>query len=256
MREIGPSDGCWHPVPMPAVVTRPIAAEISAVLPLRSSASVWNVNKSRCSANLAAPPSQIPSRDAQPSLDSSAIQVFPPDWQRSFQTFHLQPKLTIGAVNDPLEREADRVADQVMRLPEPELSIGPASRHISRKCGACEEEEKAQKLQTKPAGAAEITAIEAPSIVHEMLRSLGQPLDANTCAFFEPRFGRDFSQVRVHTDLNAAESARAVKAHAYTVGSHIAFSTGRYSPETASGRQLLAHELTHVVQQANVQSRW
>jgi Domain of unknown function (DUF4157) len=90
----------------------------------------------------------------------------------------------------------------------------------------------------------------APPIVHDVIRSTGQPLDSDTRSFFEPRFGRDFSRVRVHTDSRAAESARAVDALAYTVGSKVVFGPGRYQPRTDEGRQLLAHELTHTVQQS------
>lgn len=90
----------------------------------------------------------------------------------------------------------------------------------------------------------------APPSIHEVLRSAGQPLDPATRAFFEPRFGHDFSQVRVHNDAKAAASARAVNALAYTVGKHLVFAPGQYSPSTALGKRLLAHELTHVVQQA------
>lgn len=89
----------------------------------------------------------------------------------------------------------------------------------------------------------------APPIVHEVLSSSGQPLDASTRAFFESRFGHDFSQVRVHTDERAEQSARDVNAHAYTVGHDIVFGPGKFSPATQEGRRLLAHELTHVVQQ-------
>ena len=92
---------------------------------------------------------------------------------------------------------------------------------------------------------------EVPAIVDEVLRSPGQPLDPATRAFMEPKFGYEFSQVRVHTDAKAAESACAVNALAYTVGSHIAFSSGRYYPQSALGQQLLAHELAHVVQQSS-----
>jgi hypothetical protein len=88
-----------------------------------------------------------------------------------------------------------------------------------------------------------------PPIVHEVLRAPGQPLDASTGAFMESRFGRDFSQVRVHTDDKAALSAHAVNASAYALGPHIAFADGKYQPSTGSGRRLIAHELTHVVQQ-------
>lgn len=88
-----------------------------------------------------------------------------------------------------------------------------------------------------------------PPIVNEVLQSPGQPLDTAARAFMEPRFGHDFSRVRVHADARAAESARAVNALAYAVGNHVAFAPGRYAPATASGRCLLAHELAHVVQQ-------
>lgn len=92
-----------------------------------------------------------------------------------------------------------------------------------------------------------------PPIVHEVLRSPGQPLDLNTRAFMEPRFGHDFSGVRVHTDARAARSAKAVNALAYTVGNDIAFDKGQYSPETNEGKGILAHELTHVLQQKTYQ---
>jgi hypothetical protein len=91
----------------------------------------------------------------------------------------------------------------------------------------------------------------APTVVRDVLRSPGQALDVHARAFFEPRFGYDFSQVRVHSDPSAAESARAVNAHAYTVGRDIVFDAGQYAPHSAVGRNLLAHELTHVVQQSS-----
>jgi hypothetical protein len=90
----------------------------------------------------------------------------------------------------------------------------------------------------------------APPIMQDVLRSPGQPLDSATRAFMEPRFGHDFSGVRVHTDAQAAESARSVNALAYTVGSNVVFGAGQYAPGTVAGQRLLAHELTHVVQQA------
>ncbi len=88
-----------------------------------------------------------------------------------------------------------------------------------------------------------------PPIVHEVLRSPGQPLDPATRTFMEPRFGHDFSQVRVHTDAKAAESARAVNALAYTVGRGVVFGAGQYVPGTSARRRLLAHELVHTIQQ-------
>src|SRR5260370_41446039 len=88
-----------------------------------------------------------------------------------------------------------------------------------------------------------------PQVVHDVLSSTGQPLDAGTRAFMESRFGHDFSNVRVHTDARAAESARSVNALAYTVDHNIVFGAGRYAPATIEGKQLTAHDLTNVVQQ-------
>lgn len=93
---------------------------------------------------------------------------------------------------------------------------------------------------------------EIPSIVHEVLQSSGQPLDMSTRAFMEPRFGNDFSNVRVHTDSKAAQSARAVNALAYTVGHDVVFGAGQYAPHSTDSQRLLAHELAHVLQQQNV----
>jgi hypothetical protein len=94
----------------------------------------------------------------------------------------------------------------------------------------------------------------APPVVHDVLRSQGKPLDTAARAFMELRFGSDFGSVRVHADSQAAESARAISASAYTVGNAIVFGSGQYSPGTSEGRRLLAHELTHVVQQTKLQA--
>src|SRR5215217_1559189 len=150
---------------------------------------------------------------------------------------------------------------QTMLQPEtaPSFSLVPARTPLlQRKCacggtpgptGECTEcRAKRLGLQRRSAKQAESAA--APPIVNEVLRSPGQRLDPNTRAFMEPRFGHDFSQVRVHTDERAAASARAVDALAYTVGRDIVFDAGRYAPQTPSGQRLLAHELVHVTQQA------
>jgi hypothetical protein len=113
----------------------------------------------------------------------------------------------------------------------------------AEQCAEC----KKKTLQRK-----EISAggpVVAPPIVHDVLRSPGQPLDQATRDFMEPRFGQDFSGVRVHTDARAAESARAVNALAYTVGSNVAFGANQYAPQSEDGSRLLVHELAHVVQQ-------
>jgi Domain of unknown function (DUF4157)/Bacterial toxin 47 len=158
----------------------------------------------------------------------------------------IQAKLKVGSVNDPREHEADRVADQVMRMPAPEVATTAAPPQVSRKCAEREQEEKLQKKEAVPATPA---LSEAPLSVHEALRSPGQPLDAATRAYFEPRFGRDFGEVRVRADAAAAQSAQEVDARAYTVAHKIAFDSGSFAPGSREGRQLLAHELTHVAQQ-------
>jgi hypothetical protein len=168
---------------------------------------------------------------------------------RSLASLPLQRKLLVGSINDPLEHEADRIADTVARVPSATPCTDCAPEQISRKCAACEEEESAKALQTKRTASAQPAAREAPSIVHEVLRSPGQSLDAATQGFMEARFGRDFSGVRVHADARAVQSAHAVNAAAYTVGRHVVFGAGQFAPHTASGRRLMAHELTHVVQQ-------
>jgi hypothetical protein len=184
------------------------------------------------------------------SWDFSKIPVFPPDRaSQSRQAGIIQPKLVVGQVKDPLEHEADRVADQVMQMPDPRLSIATAHPQVSRKCTACQKDEEAQTLQPKSVGESKISAREAPPIVHEVLSSAGQPLDPGTRAFFEPRFGNDFSDVRVHTDTKAGESARVANALAYAMGQHIVFGAGQYLPEAPGGRRLIAHELTHTLQQ-------
>jgi hypothetical protein len=104
------------------------------------------------------------------------------------------------------------------------------------------------RLQRKSPNESSVSAA-APRIVDEVLESPGQPLDATTREFMEQRFGHDFSAVRVHTDARATKSAAAVDACAYTVGHHVVFCAGGYAPATHAGQKLLAHELTHVVQQ-------
>src|SRR5205085_6003987 len=91
----------------------------------------------------------------------------------------------------------------------------------------------------------------APPVVREVLRAPGRPLDAAERSLMEARFGHDFSRVRVHTDARAAESAQSVNALAYTVGRNVVFATGQYRPATSPGRQLLAHELVHTIQQSS-----
>src|SRR6266568_6653157 len=129
---------------------------------------------------------------------------------------------------------------------------------LQRKCacgGSSESGGECAECKAKGEGTMQRAAVSAapansvPPIVHDVLRSSGRPLDTGTRAFMEPRFGHDFSHVRVHTDARAAESARAVNALAYTVGRNVVFGEGQYAPHSSPGGRLIAHELAHVIQQ-------
>ncbi|HEY1963631.1 MAG TPA: DUF4157 domain-containing protein, partial [Acidobacteriaceae bacterium] len=149
------------------------------------------------------------------------------EWSRS--RAKVQAKLAVGPVDDPLEAEADGVAEQVLRAPEI----------------AGNKDAAGQKNPRHARG------VLSGSAADEVLPLGGQPLDMETRAFFEPRFGYDFSRVRIYPDEKAAESAQSMGALAYTAGPKIAFGASRYQPATGEGRRLLAHELTHVVQQGH-----
>lgn len=181
--------------------------------------------------------------------------------QRLFAEGAIQAKLAVSEPSDPDEMEADRVADQVMRMAKPE-PIRSAPAMIHRKCAACEaggapcprcEEDEGLRRKEKYGHAPRAT-----SAVHSQIAALrggGQPLSLSVRAFFEPRFDRDFSDVRVHTDGSAAESARAIQARAFTYGNHVAFAAGEFAPDSSQGRQLLAHELAHTLQARPVIAR-
>jgi hypothetical protein len=162
----------------------------------------------------------------------------------------IQTKLTVNQPGDMYEQQADHVAAQVMRMPEPRVQrrcacggeAGPDG-----ECEACKARRLGIQRKAESAG-----RMEVPPSVHQTLRSPGQPLDTATRAFLEPRIGHDFSGVRVHTDVQAAQSAADVSAQAYTVGQNVVFGAGRYAPGTSSGNTLIAHELAHVVQQGHL----
>jgi hypothetical protein len=159
----------------------------------------------------------------------------------------LQAKLRVNTPGDIYEQEADRVAARVTSMPETKAKGACA---CGGGCPKCQNGQHAHgHVHMKSVHANDMGEIPVPSSVNEVSHSSGQPLDASTRAFFEPRFGHDFSRVRVHTDSRAVESARAVNAIAYTIGRNVTFGSGRYEPTSTQGRYLLAHELTHVVQQ-------
>jgi|APLak6261663543_1056040.scaffolds.fasta_scaffold00138_4 hypothetical protein len=163
--------------------------------------------------------------------------------------------LKISEPDDAYEREADAVADKVMRMAEPDVRIASAASAIQRKCTDCAKEyDEGRMVQTKAelsrlSNSAKEGAFSAPASVTDGLNSSAQSLDLESLAFFETRFGRDFGNVRVHTDGKAAESAKAIQARAYTVGQDVVFAAAQYAPQSEEGRRLLAHELTHVAQQ-------
>lgn len=144
----------------------------------------------------------------------------------------LQTKLTINEPGDAYEQEADRIADQVMAAPVHSAISGAPPR--------------IQRLSGQSIGQTEA----APASVDQALASPGRPLEPALRQDMEQRFGHDFSRVRVHTGTAAEQSAQDVNAHAYTVGRNMVFGEGRFTPGTQEGRRLIAHELTHVVQQA------
>jgi len=168
-----------------------------------------------------------------------------------------QPKLSINQPNDAYEQEADHMADQVMRMPDPlakhDSFFRPAGKTIQRKCAHCEQEEK--MLHRKESSAGEVEGSSQLAGYVSSLNTAGQSLSAGSRKFFEPRFGHDFSNVRIHTDSGAVQSAQSINALAYTTGNNIVFNSGQYSLETATGQRLMAHELTHVVQQGGGKSQ-
>ena len=195
--------------------------------------------------------------ERMPRADPAATDALAHDFRRipihSGAPVEIGTELKINPPGDIYEQEADRVAEQVMRMAEPAAKSQSGSTsnervNLQRKCacgGSCPD------CRSERGDRARITT---PPIVHEVLGSAGQPLDHSTRAFMQSRFGHDFSRVRVHADAAAGDSARALNARAYTVGHHVVFSSQEYAPGTAEGRRLLAHELTHTIQQSRIGS--
>jgi len=182
--------------------------------------------------------------------------------QRLIKSGALQAKLRIGQPGDVYEQEADRVADEVMRMPEMQRQVDEEQEEeilqtkplvdqitpvVQRQV---EEEEKEEMLQAKS------TEDATPEVSNDLesqintIKGGGRPLAESERAYFEPRFGVDFNRVRVHTDTRAADSARELNARAFTLGKDVVFGAGEYAPGASEERRLMAHELTHVVQQS------
>jgi hypothetical protein len=212
-----------------------------------------------------APPLQQPSsRLVTPSSGASSSQTHDLGRPRSTPP-PIQRKAIVSSPDDPFEREADDVADRVMRMSTPgPISVTPAA--IQRKCSACEDEEKgaqgvegedeefppaSQQVIFRKADATS-SGVDAGSAVVGHLagrRGRGLSLPEGTRRSMEDAFGHDFSRVRIHLDAEAGRISSGLGARAFTHGSEIYFGEGMYDPEGESGRRLLAHELTHVVQQ-------
>ena len=154
----------------------------------------------------------------------------------------VQAKFAISSPGDKFEQEADRIADQVMRMPSseehgfnaaadevPATSPGLNERILRHANGVAPQRKVASDFTSR--------------------LGEGRPLDSESRRYFEPRFNRDFSSVRVHADDAAARNAKMINARAYTVGHDVVFAAGEYSPDSDHGKRLLAHELTHVIQQ-------
>lgn len=155
----------------------------------------------------------------------------------------VQTKLTLNDPGDEYEREAERVAKQVMRMPASPKKQACSCGATCPKCQTNSQGQEYVHLQAMPAGLGHAGQTAAPPIVGEALASPGQALDNATRAFFEPRFGHSFANVRIHAGPQANAAARAINADAFTVGADIVFANGARKPE------IMAHELAHVIQQ-------
>ena len=166
------------------------------------------------------------------------------------------PKLKIGSSNDQYEKEADHIAGQIMKTSGPESDdhgenpLGLQKKFVAQRLvDPLESKHRrgVQKIRRKVTNSREGGS--KPRVLQSVLHSSGKPLERSTRMFFESQFGRDFSSIRIHTGPKAAASAKSLNADAYTLGNEIVFNSEQYSPATTTGRRLLAHELTHSLQQ-------
>jgi len=167
--------------------------------------------------------------------------------------FPIQLKLSVGAANDPLEYEADAMADKVMRMPGTSL--------VQRKA-SCASDYDDEHVHLKPLvnqitpfiqAKGDGSGVVSGSVSNKIKSSIGggSTMDTGTRSFMENRFGTDFGDVKIHNNAESEQLNRSLNAKAFTVSNNIYFNGGQYQPETDSGKHLLAHELTHVVQQSS-----
>jgi hypothetical protein len=171
----------------------------------------------------------------------------------------VQAKLHVNQPGDMYEQEADAMADKVMRMSlngnmhEPKQMTGLIGKSVQRKCSKCEEEEKKRPIMRKTDsgnGSIPVSSSFASSL--NASKGGGSPLPQATKSFMENAFSTDFSNVKIHTDSQAAEMSKGISAKAFTYGNDIYFNSGEFASNTKEGKKLLAHELTHVVQQGNL----
>ncbi|CAD7797910.1 hypothetical protein CHRY9390_00248 [Chryseobacterium aquaeductus] len=170
----------------------------------------------------------------------------------------IQKKISVGSANDSYEKEADSVADKIVRMSDPPPQVTHTGSLLQRKCASCEEEEK---LQMKPLAENITPFIQrfspesdgvAPTHIENQINSTrggGSVMESETKNMMESRFGADFSNVKIHTGSQAVQMSRELNAQAFAVGNDIYFNEGKYNPNSDSGKHLLAHELTHTIQQ-------
>ncbi|PZF73380.1 eCIS core domain-containing protein [Taibaiella soli] len=198
-----------------------------------------------------------PESKAQAAAESVGPEMDTESLKEPLSSLSIQCKLVVGSADDPLEQEADHMADTVMRMPD--LSANQ-SNTVQRKAGHSEDDEMAQRrplgsfIQKKEAESRQTAGNSVSDRISETKGS-GGSMNESTRSFMEHRFGTDFSNVNIHTGGYAAQLSNDLNAQAFTIGNNIYFNEGRYSPESAEGKHLLAHELTHTLQQTNSANR-
>ena len=235
---VGPSDDAFE-----READRVAEQVVGTSDPVRVIARLLSPNEQRRAGGAAAQ-TQTETQQTMPGVGSDLLveEAAPPQ--------ALQAKLELGHPDEPLERETDRIADRVTQMPTAPPTVSsrwtpPQGNRSAQVVGAPE------TLRAKTATTVDSVSegAPAPPAVAAALARPGWPLDPSARAFFEPRFGRSLGHVRVHADAADAESAEAIGARAYTVGPDIVFARGEFAPHTPSGRLLIAHEITHVLQQ-------
>lgn len=193
-------------------------------------------------------------RPDSPKASSPRAPVPKPRFRPGIVSEAMQAKLEVGPSHDAFEREADAVADHVVRMSAgeaataPPIPFTPRPVRIQRECAACEEEREELQRDVEGSGRPMIDG-GFEQRLSSLRRRGGEPLAPGPRDFMETRFGRDLGHIRVHTRDHAAALAEQVRAKAFTLGHDIVFGRGQYRPDVPTGQRLLAHELTHTLQQ-------